>query len=237
MSDVESQETSPGKPNRDPGDPGDPVPVLTPGQVVQAYCAGVFPMADRRDGPLRWYSPDPRAVIPLGGPGFQVPRSLRRRIRSGCYRVTMDRAFGEVIRACAEPRAYAQETWISGPIIDVYSRLHDAGLAHSVEAWRADERAHGGDDPDTRAGGDVLVGGLYGVALGGAFFGESMFHRATDASKVCLVSLVEHLLHQGFELLDVQFVNPHLEQFGVVEIPRDEYLRRLEHALGAGDRW
>lgn len=210
---------------------------LTSELVVRAYCAGAFPMAERRNGPVRWYSPDPRAVIPLTEPGFQVPRSLRRRVRSGCYRVTMDRAFGEVIRACAEPRSNADETWISRPIIEVYNQLHEAGLAHSVEAWLTDAPPRDGDAPDTRTASDTLVGGLYGVVLGGAFFGESMFHRATDASKVCLVALVDHLRRCGFELLDVQFINPHLEQFGVTEIPRSEYMERLDHALRSGAQW
>jgi leucyl/phenylalanyl-tRNA--protein transferase len=197
---------------------------LTPELVVRAYCVGAFPMSDARDGEIRWYSPDPRALLPLEEESFKVSRSLRRRVNSGCYRVTMNRAFERVIRACAEPRPSEAQTWINDAIIDVYCQLHAAGLAHSVEAWA------GEGDPE-------LVGGLYGVSLGGAFFGESMFHRATDASKVCLVKLVEHLRDNGFSLLDVQFVNPHLEQFGVYEISRDEYLERLEQALNSGARW
>ncbi len=188
---------------------------------MRAYCAGAFPMADGRDGSIRWYSPDPRAVIPLEEDGFNVPRSLGKRVRSGCYRVTMDRAFQEVIQACAQPRPADPDTWINPQIVEVYNELHHAGLAHSVEAWD----------------GDDLVGGLYGVSLGGAFFGESMFHRATDASKVCLVALVEHLRAKGFGLLDVQFVNPHLEQFGVTEIPNAAYLGRLHEALESGAMW
>jgi leucyl/phenylalanyl-tRNA---protein transferase len=194
---------------------------LTPELVVRAYCAGAFPMADGRDGEIGWYRPDPRAVIPLEEGGFRVPRSLQKRVRSDCYRVTRDRAFDEVLRACAKPRANDGDTWINPKIIGVYNELHDAGLAHSVEAWA----------------GDDLVGGLYGVALGGAFFGESMFHRATDASKVCLVALVEHLRARGFGLLDVQFVNPHLEQFGVTEISNEAYLVRLHEAIESGAMW
>jgi leucyl/phenylalanyl-tRNA---protein transferase len=201
--------------------PLEPVDDLTPEMVVRAYCVGVFPMADGRDGEVGWYSPDPRALIPLDEDGFKVSRSLGKRVRSGCYQVTMDRAFDEVIRACAQRRACDVDTWISPRIVEVYCALHKAGLAHSVEAWV----------------GDDLVGGLYGVALGGVFFGESMFHRATDASKVCLVALVEHLRRQRFEMLDVQFVNPHLEQFGVVELGRDEYLERLAGAIGGESRW
>ena len=204
----------------EPG-PLEPVDELTPEMVVRAYCAGAFPMADSREGSIRWYSPDPRAVIPLEEDGFKVPRSLRQRVRSECYRVTMDRAFGEVIRACAKPRAADKDTWINPRIVDVYTELHNAGLAHSVEAWS----------------GDDLVGGLYGVSLGGAFFGESMFHRATDASKVCLVALVEHLRGRGFGLLDVQFVNPHLEQFGVKEISHEAYMTRLHEVLESGAMW
>ncbi len=202
----------------------DPLANLTPELLVRAYCVGAFPMADGRDGPIYWYSPDPRAVIPLDTDGFKVPHSLQRRVRSGIYRITMDRAFEHVIRACAEPRPGAVDTWINEKIIDTYLQLHHAGLAHSVEAWEEDQP-------------DKPVGGLYGVALGGAYFGESMFHRQTDASKVCLVHLVEHLRARSFSLLDVQFVNPHLQQFGVIEIPRDDYLQELEHALQSDARW
>jgi leucyl/phenylalanyl-tRNA--protein transferase len=202
----------------------EPCEHLTPELVVRAYCVGAFPMADARGGVVRWYSPDPRALLPLEEGRFKVSRSLRRRVASRCYRVTKDRAFKRVIRVCAEPRPSAIDTWINDEIIDIYCQLHDAGLAHSVEAW-AGEHA------------DELVGGLYGVALGGAFFGESMFHRATDASKVCLVELVEHLRDNGFSLLDVQFVNPHLKQFGVFEVSRDEYLERLASALDSGAKW
>ncbi len=219
---------------------------LTPELVVRAYCVGAFPMADGRDGEVGWYSPDPRAVIPLEDDGFKVSRSLGKRVRSGCYRVTMDRAFEEVIQACAQRRACDADTWISPKILEVYNELHRGGLAHSVEAWApAPGNSPGSSSPGSSGEGagsklcesGELVGGLYGVALGGVFFGESMFHRATDASKVCLVAVVEHLRRRGFGLLDVQFVNPHLEQFGVVELSRDEYMDRLEEALRGGDRW
>ena len=217
----------------EPG-PLEPVDELTPEMVVRAYCAGAFPMADSREGSIRWYSPDPRAVIPLEEDGFKVPRSLRQRVRSGCYKVTMDRAFEEVIRACAHPRAADADTWINPRIAEVYSELHNAGLAHSVEAWAPGSDPMGSGQPYEK---EILVGGLYGVSLGGAFFGESMFHRATDASKVCLVALVEHLRAKGFGLLDVQFVNPHLEQFGVKEIPHEAYMARLQEALESGAMW
>ncbi len=182
---------------------------LTPDLLVRAYCAGFFPMADSRRGRIRWYSPDPRAVIPLES--FHVPRSLRRTIRRGLFDVRVNTAFRAVIRACAE----RPETWISDEIVRAYEALHALGLAHSVETWQ----------------GERLVGGLYGVALGGAFFGESMFSRVTDASKVALVALVERLRARGFTLLDTQFLTPHLARFGAVEIPRGEYLRRLAAAL------
>ncbi|MER3419401.1 MAG: leucyl/phenylalanyl-tRNA--protein transferase [Chloroflexota bacterium] len=182
---------------------------LTPDLLVRAYCVGFFPMADSRRGHIRWYSPDPRAVIPLDT--FHVPRSLRRTMRRGRFDVRVNRAFGAVIRACAD----RPETWISDEIVRAYEDLHALGLAHSVETWQ-EER---------------LVGGLYGVALGGAFFGESMFSRVTDASKVALVALVERLRARGFTLLDTQFLTPHLARFGAVEIARAEYLRRLAAAL------
>ncbi len=182
---------------------------LTPALLVRAYCAGFFPMADARHGRIRWYSPDPRAVIPLDA--FHVPRSLRRTIRRGLFAVQVNTGFGEVIRACAD----RPETWISDEIVRAYEALHALGLAHSVETWQEGR----------------LVGGLYGVALGGAFFGESMFSRVTDASKVALVALVERLRARGFVLLDTQFLTPHLARFGAVEIPRAEYLRRLDEAL------
>ena len=190
--------------------------------LVWGYSHGIFPMADSAGGPLRWYSPDPRAVLPLDQ--FKVPRSLQRRVRKGEYHHTQDAAFEQVIEACAGPRRYESSTWINRDIIEVYVGLHHAGLAHSVEAWR---------DMNCRE----LVGGLYGVSLGGAFFGESMFSRATDASKCCLVYLVQRLHEHKFTLLDTQFTTAHLEQFGVVEISRDEYLRRLELALRQKTEW
>lgn len=182
--------------------------------LVSAYASGWFPMAVD-DGEIRWYSPDPRGIIPLDG--FHVPRRLARAIRSGAFRIEIDREFDAVIRACAEAERDAEDpgTWISAEIVESYRALHEAGLAHSVEAWA----------------GEQLVGGLYGVAIGGAFFGESMFHRVTDASKVALVGLIEHMRARGFRLLDVQWVTDHLQQFGAIEIPRRSYLRLLEEAL------
>ena len=182
--------------------------------LLAAYASGWFPMADD-EGRIAWYSPDPRAVIPLDG--FHVPARLERMVRKGTFRIRVDAAFCEVIGACAaaERDEEGGGTWISGEIVDSYTALHRAGFAHSVETWE----------------GERLVGGLYGVALGGAFFGESMFHLAANASKVALVALVERLRAQGFTLLDTQWITPHLRQFGTIEIPRDEYLRRLEAAL------
>jgi leucyl/phenylalanyl-tRNA--protein transferase len=181
--------------------------------LLAAYSSGWFPMAGE-DGELSWYSPDPRGILPLQG--FHASSRLLRVVRRGTYRVAVDTAFEAVIRACAESdRGPDAGTWISEEIISSYCALHRLGHAHSVEAW-ADDR---------------LVGGLYGVALGGVFFGESMFHRATDASKVALVALIERLRARGFGLLDTQWVTEHLRQFGAIEIPRPEYLRMLETNL------
>jgi leucyl/phenylalanyl-tRNA--protein transferase len=182
--------------------------------LVSAYASGWFPMAVD-PGEIRWYSPDPRGIIPLEA--FHVPSRLARVVRAGRFAIEIDRDFEAVIRACAgaERRDGEPGTWIDSEIIESYCALHRAGLAHSVEA-RQDGR---------------LMGGLYGVALGGAFFGESMFHRETDASKVALVALVEHLRARGYQLLDLQWVTPHLEQFGAIEIPRRTYLKLLEEAV------
>ncbi len=183
---------------------------LTPDLLLSAYVQGVFPM--EMDGEIHWFSPDPRAVFELDR--FHVPRSTASVVRQGRFDIGVNRAFGEVIRACAERE---EGTWIDEAIVDGYTRLHTLGFAHSVEAYR-----------DGR-----LVGGLYGVAINGCFFGESMFHRERDASKVALVHLVERLRDRQFELLDIQFVTPHLVRFGAREIPRDQYLRRLALALKA----
>jgi len=188
--------------------------MLSSSLLVSAYSTGWFPMAVD-DGEIRWYSPDPRGVIPLDA--FHIPSRLARVVRAGRFRVEIDCRFEEVMRACAETDRNDEdaETWISEEIVASYLELHRRGLAHSVETWLDDR----------------LAGGLYGVALGGAFFGESMFHHVTDASKVALAALVERLRTRGFRLLDVQWVTPHLEQFGAIEIPRDVYMTRLEQAL------
>ena len=195
-------------------------PPLTPDLLLYGYVRGVFPMADPdQDDALYWYAPDPRGVLPLDG--FLVSRNLRRLVRQGRFEVTTDRAFEAVMRACAAPAAGRETTWISPEIVEAYTALHRLGAAHSVECWRD----------------GALVGGLYGVAIGGAFFGESMFHRERDASKVALVHLVRHLRAGGFTLLDVQFVTPHLAQFGAVEIPRPAYLRLLDAAIDVEAAW
>jgi len=188
--------------------------------LVSAYSSGWFPMAVD-GGEIRWYSPDPRGIIPLDS--FHVPSRLARVIRSGRFRIEIDRDFPAVIRACAQMDRKEDEsgTWIDREILESYIALHQQGLAHSIEAWE----------------GEVLAGGLYGVALGGAFFGESMFHRATDASKVALAALVERMKSRGFTLLDVQWVTPHLEQFGAIEIPRSHYLRVLNTAVQVDARF
>jgi leucyl/phenylalanyl-tRNA--protein transferase len=182
--------------------------------LVSAYASGWFPMAVDV-GEIRWYSPDPRGIIPLDR--FRVPSRLARVVRAGRFRVEIDRDFEAVIRACAAADRDDEEpgTWIDEEIIASYCAMHRAGLAHSVETWQDDR----------------LVGGLYGVALGGAFFGESMFHRVTDASKVALVGLVDRVRARGYRLLDVQWVTPHLQQFAAIEIPRRTYLKMLREAL------
>ena len=180
-------------------------------------------MADPRTGRIDYYSPDPRAVFPLDD--FHVPKSLARVAKRGTFELRSDTAFEAVIRACAEPRPDRRETWLDDRLIEPYLELHRAGFAHSVEAWRDGE----------------LVGGLYGVHLGAAFFGESMFSRphegGRDSSKVCLVTLVEWLRAGGFRLLDTQFTTAHLERFGCVEISRKQYLRKLSAALRVEARW
>jgi len=168
-------------------------------------------MAESREGPLGWFSPDPRAIIPLET--FRISRTLRRVLQNGTFTVGMNSAFEQVIRACAG----REETWISEEIIEAYTALHARGFAHSVESWQ----------------GEQLAGGLYGVAIGGAFFGESMFSRTRDASKVALVHLVTRLRARGYLLLDTQFLTPHLARFGALEIPRARYLDMLTEAVTA----
>ncbi len=187
---------------------------LTPEIILRAYTAGIFPMAENRDDQdLFWVDPESRGILPLDQ--FHVPRRLKKTVRQNQFDVRYDTAFQDVIRACADSKDGRQETWINDEIIGLYTKLHDLGHTHSVECWQDGQ----------------LVGGLYGIALKGAFFGESMFSRRTDASKVALVHLVARLWLGGFRLLDIQFVTDHLRQFGAIEIPRQDYHILLDHAL------
>lgn len=185
--------------------------MIDPELLLRAYASGWFPMAQgaEDDAPIEWFSPHPRGILPLDT--FRVSSRLARTLRRQPFEIVVDRGFEAVMRACAE----REETWINEPLLQSYVELHRRGFAHSVEAWQ-----------DGR-----LVGGLYGVSLRGAFFGESMFHTVTDASKVALVSLVERLRGRGYLLLDVQWVTPHLAQFGATSISRRRYLALLARAM------
>jgi leucyl/phenylalanyl-tRNA--protein transferase len=185
---------------------------LEPGTLLAAYRAGLFPMRIRAGGPLAWWSPEPRGVIPLDG--LHVSRSLRRSCRQ--FEIRVDTAFSDVMRACADPTR--PSGWIDDEFIAAYTHLHELGWAHSLEAWTLEPAPE-------------LVGGVYGVAIGGLFAGESMFHRRTDASKVALVALVERLAAGGATHFDVQWLTPHLESLGAIEIPRTDYLDRVADAV------
>ena len=191
--------------------------------LLWAYRRGVFPMADPRSGVVDWYRPDPRGILPLDQ--FTVPRNLARAVRQRPFKIRSDTAFERVMRSCAFDRSVWNQSWISDDLIGGYVELHRIGNAHSVEAWL----------------GDQLVGGLYGVHIGGAFMGESMFSRphlgGTNSSKICLVHLVRWMRLRGFTLLDTQFWNPHLEQFGCVEITAKQYLRQLQRAVNRDVSW
>lgn len=203
-------------------------------QLLGAYRKGFFPMADVHSGEVHWHNPEIRGVIPItfpmptGEPGFHVARTLRQRVRSGKFMITSDKAFAATIVGCADPRRPG--AWIDETIVRTYRLLHDAGHAHSVEAWTTDDTGH-----------STLVGGLYGVAIGGAFFGESMFslpeRGGTDASKVCLVHLVAHLRRRGFALLDTQMWSEHLESMGCEDITREEFLPLLTRACRKRASW
>lgn len=195
-------------------------PVITPEILLRAYAAGIFPMAESADDPnLFWVEPEVRGVIPLAN--FHLPSRLARTVRADPFEIRVDTAFEEVIAACAEARPDRPDTWINTRIRELFGALHGLGHAHSVECWR-----------DGR-----LVGGLYGLSLGAAFFGESMFHRATDASKVALVHLVARLKRGGYRLLDAQFQTTHLAQFGTQEVPREAYRMLLEAAVADDAEW
>lgn len=193
---------------------------MIPGNIINwqslldFYAQGAFPMADSREARgFRLYQPKIRAILPLDP--FHVPKNLAKLYRQEPFKIRINTAFQAVITACAEPRAERPDTWINDDIIGLYCDMHAHGHAHSVECWQD----------------GTLVGGLYGVQIGGAFFGESMFSRTSNASKIALVALAERLNAQGFELLDAQYHNPHLEQFGLLEIPHAEYMERLETAM------
>ena len=190
--------------------------MLAPENLLAAYARGIFPMV--QDGELMWFSPRMRGLLPLDE-SFHVPRRLARTIRGGRFACTIDRCFGDVVASCAD-RPGGEPTWISSEMRIAYGRLHELGYAHSVEAW-----------PRESIGRGSPVGGLYGVAIGGAFFGESMFHTVTDAGKVALVRSVEHLRDRGFALYDIQWTTPNLERYGAYKLRRKEYLRRLQDAL------
>ncbi len=182
--------------------------MIDPEVLLQGYRLGVFPMA-MEDGAIEWFSPDPRAILPLDE--FHIPQTLERVVRKKSFEIRINASFPEVMRQCAQ----RPETWINGEIIESYTRLNQLGHAHSVEAWQKGQ----------------LAGGLYGVSIGGAFFGESMFHHVRDASKIALVALSQHLRERRFVLLDTQWLTPHLAKFGAIEIPRGDYLHRLSTAL------
>ncbi len=187
---------------------------LTADQILRAYTLGVFPMARQHDDPkLYWVDPEKRGILPLAD--FHLPRSLKKVLKRENFEMRVDTAFEQVLVLCAESTARRPETWINSEIARLFTDLHHAGLAHSVESWQDGK----------------LVGGLYGLSLGSAFFGESMFSRATDASKVALTYLVAVMKKGGYTLLDTQFVTEHLAQFGAIEIPRRDYLRLLAQAL------
>lgn len=185
-------------------------PDLTPELLLQAYSIGIFPMSEGRNDPeVFWVDPERRGILPLDG--FHISRSLARRLRRGGFQISYDQAFEEVVTGCAE----RDETWINSTIRDLYSSLHKNGHAHSIEVW---------DD-------GALIGGVYGVTLGAAFFGESMFSRQTDASKIALAWLTDHLRGAGFQLFDTQFITPHLARLGAIEISKPAYHKRLNKAL------
>jgi len=193
---------------------------LSPDLLLKAYMIGVFPMSEGRDDPsIFWVDPDNRGILPLER--FHIPKSLAKTVRKDVFEVRVDTAFRETMLGCAATSERRRDTWINGPILDLYTRLFDMRCAHSVECWQ---------DGD-------LVGGLYGVSIGGAFFGESMFTRVTDASKVALVHLVARMRAGGFTLLDTQFTTEHLERFGATLVPRESYLQKLADALERRGDW
>jgi leucyl/phenylalanyl-tRNA--protein transferase len=188
--------------------------MIDPEVLLQGYRLGVFPMA-MEDGDIEWFSPDPRAILPLKE--FHVPHTLERIVRRKLFEIRINTSFTEVMQECSQ----RPETWINGEIVESYARLHELGHAHSVEAWQNGK----------------LAGGLYGVSVGGAFFGESMFHHVRDASKIALVALMERLRERRFTLLDTQWLTPHLQKFGAIEISRQQYLHLLSIATNLPRRF
>ncbi|MBM3617262.1 MAG: leucyl/phenylalanyl-tRNA--protein transferase [Alphaproteobacteria bacterium] len=202
--------------------PKDQIPAVTPELLLEAYCAGYFPMAmSKRGRTLYWFNPEIRAVLPLQDDSFHISRTLRKLLRNHPYTITVDTAFSEVMRACADTTRKKEDgTWINKEILALYGQLHDMGFAHSVEVWED----------------KTLIGGLYGVSIGAAFFGESMFSLRTGASKIALVHLVERLKAAEYQFLDAQFENPHLVQFGFQSVPQEAYHTLLRQALSASPK-
>lgn len=190
---------------------------ITPELLLRAYSIGLFPMSDAADDPeIFWVEPEMRGILPLGA--FHISKSLAKAVRKKPFDIRFDTAFDAVVEKCAEEAADRPSTWINDTIKELYGALHKLGHAHSVEAWE----------------GDALIGGLYGVSLGSAFFGESMFSRRTNASKICLVHLVERLKIRGFTLLDTQFTTEHLKTFGAIDVTKQDYLKLLDKAMDSG---
>ncbi|MBA3039701.1 MAG: leucyl/phenylalanyl-tRNA--protein transferase [Alphaproteobacteria bacterium] len=190
---------------------------ITPELLLRAYSIGLFPMSDAADDPeIFWVEPEMRGILPLDA--FHISKSLAKAVRRKPFDIRFDTAFDAVVEKCAEEAEDRPSTWINDTIKELYGALHKLGHAHSVEAWE----------------GDALVGGLYGVSLGSAFFGESMFSRRTNASKICLVHLVERLKMRGFTLLDTQFTTEHLKTFGAIDVPKQDYLKLLDGAMDSG---
>ena len=192
--------------------------LLTADDLIYGYINGIFPMADA-DGSLYWYSPDPRAIIPIDT--YRPARSLRPILNKNAFEIRINRNFENVMRHCAAPRVQEEGTWISEDIIRAYTQLHDLGMAHSIETYLDGK----------------LVGGLYGVAIGAAFFGESMFHQVNNASKVAFHALIGILRERNFKLLDTQFINDNVRRFGAVEIPKAEYMARLRQSIAMKTRF
>lgn len=191
---------------------------LTADDLIYGYINGIFPMADA-DGSLYWYSPDPRAIIPIDT--YRPSKSLRPVLNKNTFEIRINRNFEQVMRQCAAPRVQEEGTWISEDIIRAYTQLHGLGMAHSIETYQEGQ----------------LVGGLYGVAIGAAFFGESMFHQVSNASKVAFHALIGILRERNFKLLDTQFINDNVRRFGAVEIPKAEYLARLRQSVAMKTRF